>query len=83
MTKARDQVVADAPVADAPAADAPAVQPSAGPADEMVEVKFIGPERAILGGAYILHNETRRTSRAIVAAAERTHPGEFKILSGV
>ena len=87
MTKSRSSV-ADAPQADVPPVDAPqppTEAPNAAPVDqaEIVEVKFIGPERAILGGSYILHNESRRTSRAIVASAEKRHPGEFVILSGI
>jgi len=50
-------------------------------ARDLVTVKFIGPNCAVLGNATILQGETRENvSRAMLARAEQAHPGEFEIV---
>lgn len=52
-------------------------------ARDLVTVKFIGSNCAVLGNATILHGETRaNVSRAMLARAEQAHPGEFEIIEG-
>lgn len=52
-------------------------------ARDLVTVKFIGSNCAVLGNATILHGETRaNVSRAMLARAEQAHPGEFGIIEG-
>ncbi len=46
-------------------------------AAEMVTVKFVGKERAVLAGRLILAGETRIVSRAMFEAVSKARPGEF------
>jgi pyruvate/2-oxoglutarate dehydrogenase complex dihydrolipoamide acyltransferase (E2) component len=47
---------------------------------EMVIVRYVGPGSAVLAGRAIWHGETRETTRAQLAEAERYHPKGFRIL---
>jgi len=46
----------------------------------MITVRYIGPDEAILAGAYIQHGESRRVTPAALAAAQQYHPDGFIIL---
>lgn len=49
---------------------------------ELLTVRYIGPDAAILAGTYILSGETRPVMPAQVAEAEINHPGAFEVVDG-
>lgn len=47
---------------------------------DMVRVRFIGKDRAVLAGHIILHGEQRSVPRSAYAQAETRRPGEWELI---
>lgn len=47
---------------------------------ERVMVKYVGENRAVLGGRMILHGETREVTRLELMLAQRNRPDGFRVV---